>query len=461
MSELHGFLLPFAKLARFVNHDAKDPRHGHAANFRPGFAGPQGGLMGLSFDDSATRAMSVGPCALRDEASSWRDALAVVSDLAERRLLQAQLEERSTQQRRECSFIDTILDTVGALIVVIDAEGRLIRFNAACSDATGYDFAEFLGTPDWQALIPPEETAGVQAVIARLHAGETSIQHENQWLHRDGSRVQLSWRNTVLRDEAGCIQYVIGTGIDITEQRKAESQARQHLEEASRLQRLQTVNELATVLAHELSQPLAAIAGYAEVGRQLVGQTPLELDKLARNLERINQQSERAGETIRHMRAYVGRGQIDAVPLDLNAVVRNACALMVPKAYNRGIDLVTDLADTLPPVMGVGVHIDQVLFNLIRNAVDAIRDARMKGGSIAVTTRRLEGMAQVSVTDSGPGIDAEEAVKVFESLTSRKKYGLGVGLRICRSLIEAHGGRLWVEPHSPGAIIHFTLPLAA
>jgi two-component system CheB/CheR fusion protein len=160
------------------------------------------------------------------------------------------------------------------------------------------------------------------------------------------------------------------------------------------------------------------------------------------------------------MRAYVGRGQIDPVPLDLNEVVRNACALMVPKAYNRGIDLQIDPADALPPVMGVGVHIEQVLFNLIRNAVDAIRDARMKGGRIAVTTRQLEGMAQVSVTDSGPGIDAEEAAKVFESLTSRKKYGLGVGLRICRSLIEAHGGRLWVEPHSPGAIIHFTLPLA-
>jgi PAS domain S-box-containing protein len=416
--------------------------------------------MGLTFDDSATRAMPPGSRALHDEAPNWGDALAVVSDLTERTLLQTQLEERSIQLQRERNFIDTILDTVGALVMVIDAEGRLIRFNAACNSATGHDFAAFLGTPDWQALVPPEEVADVQAVIARLQSGEANVQHENHWLHRDGSLVLLCWRNTVLRDEAGRVQYVIGTGIDITERRKAENQARQHLEEASRLQRLQTVNELATVLAHELSQPLAAIAGYAEAARQLVSQRPPELDKLARNLDRINEQSLRAGETIRHMRAYVGRGQIDPVPLDLNEVVRNACALMVPKAYNRGIDLQIDQADALPAVMGVGVHIEQVLFNLIRNAVDAIRDARMKGGSITVTTRRLEGMAQVSVTDSGPGIDAEEAVKVFESLTSRKKYGLGVGLRICRSLIEAHGGRLWVEPHSPGAIIHFTLPLA-
>ena len=161
------------------------------------------------------------------------------------------------------------------------------------------------------------------------------------------------------------------------------------------------------------------------------------------------------------MRTFVGRGRIDPVPLDLNDVVRSTCALMVPRAHNRGIKLAADLDEGLPPVMGVDVHIEQVLVNLIRNAVDAIRDARMTSGSITVATRRLDDMAQVSVIDSGPGIDAETAARVFDALFSRKKYGLGVGLRISRSLIDAHGGRLWVEPHTPGAIIHFTLPFAA
>lgn len=416
--------------------------------------------MDLTLDDSS-QAIPVESRTRRDEVPDWKDVLAVISDITERRQLEAQLEERSAQLQRERNFIDTILDTVGALVIVVDAEGRLIRFNAACNAVTGYDLAEFLGTPDWQNLIPPEEMAGVEATIARLQSGEAHVQHENHWLHRDGSRVLLAWKNTVLRDEAGRIQYVIGTGIDITERRRAETRARQHLEEASRLQRLQTVNELATVLAHELSQPLAAIATYAEAGQQLLAHTPIEPDKLARNLERISQQSLRAGETIRHMRAFVGQGRIEPVPLDLNAVVRSSCVLMQPKAHNRGIDLVLDRADALPPVMGVAVHIEQVLFNLIRNAVDAIRDARMTSGSITVATRRLDDMAQVSVIDSGPGIDAETAARVFDALFSRKKYGLGVGLRISRSLIDAHGGRLWVEPHTPGAIIHFTLPFAA
>ncbi len=415
--------------------------------------------MGSTLDDSVSPATAAMVRALGDEAD-WKDALALISDLSERSLLETQLAERSAQLRRERDFIDTILDTVGALVVVVDAEGRLIRFNASCNAATGHDFAAFLGTPDWQALIPAEEAAGVEAVIARLHAGEAQVRHENHWIARDGSRILISWRNAVLRDDAGRVQVVIGTGIDITEQRKAETQARQHLEEASRLQRLQTVNELATLLAHELSQPLAAIASYAEAGQQLLAYTPVDHERLARNLERINQQSQRAGDTIRHMRAFVGRGRIEPVPLDLNALVRSSCLLMEPKAHNRGIDLVLELAEGLPPVMGVAVHIEQVLFNLVRNAVDAIRDARMTSGSITVSTRQLDGLAQVSVIDSGPGMDAETAAKVFDVLFSRKKYGLGVGLRICRSLIDAHGGRLWVEPHTPGAIIHFTLPFA-
>jgi len=264
----------------------------------------------------------------------------------------------------------------------------------------------------------------------------------------------------VLKDEAGRVQFIIGTGIDITEKHQAEIRAREILEEASRLQRLQTANELATLLAHELNQPLAAIASYAEAGQQLLRHTPLEQDKLTRNLDQISQQSLRAGEAIRHLRAFVGRGRIEPVPLDLNTVVRNTCTLMLPKARSRGIKLVLELDETLPQVMGVGVHIEQVLLNLMRNAIDAIRGAKMKSGSITVTTQQQDGMARISVRDSGPGIEAGQVDKVFEPLASRKEYGLGVGLRISRSLIEAHGGKLWVEPHQPGGIFHFVLPFA-
>ena len=411
--------------------------------------------------DGATLWVDLNVILVRDSHGKPQHALGVVSDITERKLLQIQLDQHGAALQRERNFIHTILDTVAALVMVVDPEGRLVRFNTACSTAAGSDFSQFVGSTRWQALIPLDEIKAVQQVIAQLFSGEASVvQHENSWRRSDGSLRLLNWTNTVLKDAAGRIQYVIGTGIDITDQHHAESRVREILEDASRLQRMQTVNELATLLAHELNQPLAAIASYAEAGQQLLGRTPLKQDKLTRNLEQISQQALRAGDVIKHLRAFVGRRRIDPVPLDMNKVVRNTCSLMLPKARSRGIHLVLELADPLPPAMGVEVHIGQVLLNLMRNAIDAIRECRMKHGRIVVTTRHCGDRVQVSVCDSGPGVDAERADKVFEPLASHKEFGLGVGLRISRNLIEADGGRLWVEPQSPGGIFHFVLPLA-
>jgi PAS domain S-box-containing protein len=387
--------------------------------------------------------------------------LGVIADIADRKLLQQQLTEHSAELQHERSFIDAILNTVAALIVVIDPEARLVQFNAACNSLTGHDFAEYKGTTRWLDLIPPDEMESIRQVLDSLKSGEGPIEYENHLICRDGGKRRLLWRNSVLKDAAGQVQYLIGTGIDITDQYNAEARARESLEDASRMQRMQTANELATVLAHELNQPLAAIASYAEAGQRLLSQEPLERDKLTQNLEKIGKQSLRAGETIRHLRAFVGRGRIDPVPMDLNAVVRSTCSLMKPKSRSRGVDVVFDLDEALPPVLGVDVHIEQVLLNLVRNAVEAIRDAGMKSGTVAISTRREGKLAKISVADTGPGVDASMADTVFQPLASSKSYGLGVGLRISRSLVEAHGGRLWVEPHAPGGIFHFVLPFAA
>ena len=362
--------------------------------------------------------------------------------------------------RDELGLVEAILDTAATLVVVLDSEQRLTRFNAACNRSTGRDFASFLGTTGWQALFPDADWRRFRRVLERLASEPGPIEHESQWRSRGDALHLICWRNAVLRDRSGAVKRFICTGVDITEQRNAEYKARETLEEASRLQRLQTANELATMLAHELNQPLAAIASYAEVGQHLLGKTPLDIERLTLNLQKISQQSLRAGESIRHLRAFVGQGRIEPVPLDLNAVVRSTCMLHAPKARGRGVSIVLDLDERLPTVMGVDVHIEQVLLNLLRNAVDAIRDAGMKSGHITVVTRNLGDTAQISVRDSGPGVDAGKLEKLFEPLSTTKKYGLGVGLRISRSLIEAHHGRLWAEPHTPGGIFHFTLPFA-
>lgn len=375
--------------------------------------------------------------------------------------LEKQVSEQTQQVRDERNFTEAVLQTQAALVLVLDAEGRVVRFNRACEAASGYDFEAVQGTSAWRDFLPAEERPGIETVFAELNSGAKLVHHENHWCHRDGSKRLIVWRSTALRDGDGRISYVIGTGIDISEQRKAEAEARQHLEEASRLQRQQTADQLATMLAHELNQPLAAVTAYAEVARQLLHNPVSGEGRLSDTLEQISQQALRAAEAVRHLRAFVGRGRIDPARLDLNAAVRRACAVLAPQARAHGIDLRCQLAAALPPVSGVDVYIEQVLLNLVNNAIEAIRDGGMDNGSVTVSTCQAGDLAEVEVRDSGPGIDDETAARLFEPFFSRKPHGLGVGLPISRSLIEAQGGRLWVAPHTPGAILRFALPFAA
>ncbi|MGB7933744.1 MAG: chemotaxis protein CheB [Gammaproteobacteria bacterium] len=395
------------------------------------------------------------------DVTSHKQAELELRDMAES--LEQRVVERSAQLRQERNFNNAILNTVASLILVVDTEGRVVRYNRACETLTGYNFAEFIGSRAWWKLVPEEEREQIERVVVRLMAGEEPVDSENHWLTRDGARQLLSWRNTVIKDAAGRIQFIVGSGLDVTEQRAAENEARHHLEEASRLQRLQTANELATFLAHEINTPLGAITMYAETGEQVLGHTPLEQERLAELLAQISRQSLRAAEIIRRLRTFVGRGRLEPVELDLNAVIRNACALMESKARSVGISVLLDLNESLRAVMGVDVHIEQVLLNLIRNAIEAIHGAGMTDGNITVTSgmHTGEGMAQVCVRDTGPGIDSETAGTLFGSLASDKEYGLGVGLRISHTLIEAQDGRLWAEPHTPGGVFCFTLPLVS
>jgi PAS domain S-box-containing protein len=376
--------------------------------------------------------------------------------------LEQQVAERTWQLEKERNFIDTILQNQPALILVLDQNGCVVRVNKAFEIATGYCFKELYGNRIWMDLIPFVEREPIEKqIMEKLLSGwPVPIKHENSICHRDGSKRLFSWTNTVLTDLDGQVQYMIGIGIDITEQRRAEKDVRQHLEEVSRLQRLQTASELATVLAHEINQPLGAISMFAEASAQLLAHDPLDQDKLKKNLKQMSEQALRGGEIIRRLRAFMTHGKIESVPLNLNAVVNNACTLMIPQAQRNGIRVNLTLDNCLPLIMGAQVHLEQVLLNLMCNAIEAIHDAGMENGVIRIETRRERQWAMLSIHDSGPGIDATMTDKIFKGLYTTKNQGLGVGLRISRSLIEAHGGRLWAEPHTPHGLFHFQIPFA-
>jgi two-component system CheB/CheR fusion protein len=363
--------------------------------------------------------------------------------------------------RAERDFVTAVLGTAAALVIVLDTEGRVVRVNKACEEASGYSFEELKSGTVWDMLLLPEETEAVRRTFAELCAGHFPNRLDNHWRHRDGSLRLIAWSNTCLLDERGAVQYVIGTGIDITERRGAEEEVRLRQSELAHLHRVYTAGELVTILAHEINQPLAAIASYSEASLQRLRQGEAVPDALIHDLEQTALQAQRAGRTIRELRSFLAKGEAGDARSDLNAAVRTVYDLISPEASAKGASIVLDLAAPIAPVHVSAVQVEHVLLNLIRNAIEVIGETGAKAGTITVQTHTDAAQtARVTIRDTGPGLDAEAAERVFEPFYTTKSDGLGMGLRISRSIVESRSGRLWAEPSSEGGIFHFTLPLA-
>lgn len=360
----------------------------------------------------------------------------------------------------ERDFTAAVLGTVAALIVVLDSAGRIVRFNKACEEVSGYAFSEVRGKPFWDlGILVPEEAETARAVFADLRAGRFPNEFENHWQHRSGTRRRIAWSNTALVGTDGTVEHVIGTGLDVTERRAAEAAAREHQAEIEKLYREHAVGAMASAFAHELNQPLTAIATYSDASlRQLrAGRAD---EQVVHNLEQTALQAQRAAQIIRHIRTFLRRGQLEAIADDLNAVVQSAVGQIAAIADAEGIRIDVAAGD-VPPVLLRRAAFEKVLLNLLQNALEAARDAGLRA-TISVRTQANGGFAEVTVADTGPGLDPETAERIFQPFYTTKPDGLGMGLAISRTLIEAHGGRLWVEPPAPGgAVFHLTLPLAS
>lgn len=309
-------------------------------------------------------------------------------------------------------------------------------------------------------LIAPEDVASLEAEILECMRQGQGFDREHRIVRPDGELRWVRTRAAPEFDTQGKLRHYLGTTLDISELREAESRARDRLDEAARLQRLNTADELASVLAHELNHPLGAIAIHAEIATGLLQSTAPDRTALIDTLQKIQGQTRRAADIVRHMRRYITHEGFITEAVDLNAVARDAGAMMERSARLRNIRLVLELAPDLPPVIGIDVQIEQVLLNLIRNAQEAITGAGAGSGEIRLLTRADDSRARVTIMDNGPGLTEAQISTLFGARPSGKSRGLGLGLRISRSLPEAHGGALWFEPHAPGAIVHLELPLA-
>ncbi len=264
--------------------------------------------------------------------------------------------------------------------------------------------------------------------------------------------------NVMRRDGEPAVLY--GFMIDVTERRRADEERRQLREEIAHVSRVATMGELAASVAHELNQPLTAIVSNARAGKRLLARESVDHDELRAILEDVAADSLRGGEVIRRLRDLLKKGESQRQTLDINEVVLEVIPLVRSDAIRRNVSLEHQMAPGLPPVTGDRVQLQQVVLNLIVNGFEAMDDVAAARRTLTLETSIGEaGTVQIAVRDSGVGLDSEHADRIFEPFYTTKPQGMGMGLAINRSIVEAHGGRLWATPNADhGATFAFTLP---
>jgi PAS domain S-box-containing protein len=324
----------------------------------------------------------------------------------------------------------------------------------------------------WQGrsleLVHPDDRAALAEAIASTGESDGRFEVEFRALRPDGEIRIVHSRGEAIRDASGLRAF--GTLQDITELRRAReelSASAEALRDAeaalARVNRVTTLGVLAASIAHEVNQPLGAITASAASCARWLGANPPRMDKARSALDRIAADGKRAAEVVDRIRTLVNRQAPRRTRLDLNEAIREVIALTRTEMRRKAISLETSLAPDLPLIEGDRVQLQQVVLNLIVNAVEAMDSggARSRELTIASTQDRANGV-EVDVRDSGPGVDPAQVDRLFEAFYTSKADGIGMGLSISRAIIEAHGGRLWVTPNLPcGAAFRFSLPVEA
>lgn len=367
---------------------------------------------------------------------------------AERRLAESEAHMRS------------VLATVPDAMVVIDDTGRIRSFSAAAERLFGYREAEVVGG-NVDILMPHEHRARHDAYIARyLRTGEQRIIGAGRIVvarRKDGSEfpVELS----VGAAKSGNGRIFTGFIRDLSDQQRAERRVRELQDELIHVARLSAMGTMASTLAHELNQPLTAIAAYLEAARRLTCEAAKDAARAGDAMDAAGREAVRAGDIVRRLRTFVARGENERRVEPLVPLIEDASRLALTGARECGVRAFHRFDPAADHVFADRVQVQQVLVNLIRNAVDAMDDAEV--ADLTILTRRDGEMIRISVIDTGSGLPSDQIPRLFEAFTTTKADGLGLGLSISRTIVEAHGGRIWAEVGAvSGSIFHFTLPAA-
>lgn len=361
---------------------------------------------------------------------------------------------------------DLILNSVADGISGVDLEGNTTFVNRAMTEITGWKSHEMIGRNQHRMLHhshadgsphPPEECP----VYRTFNDNVPRFIGDDVFWKKNGQAIPVEYSSTPIRNEKGRAVGSVVVFRDISVRKQAEEDARQHLMDLAHVARLSTMGEMASGIAHELNQPLTAIATNSHACIRMLESGKAGMERCADVMERIGAQAERAGEIIRHLRKFVSKEQPELTTVDLNELVDEVLIMIRPEAGRAGVRILTELDHSIPAVRAQRIQIDQVLVNLLRNAIEAMSDTVAKTREVRIATAlQAPGLVCVTVSDTGPGLSVDMKSRLFTPFATTKSQGMGLGLSISLGIIEAHGGNLHLDSKpEEGAVFRFTLPV--
>ena len=356
-------------------------------------------------------------------------------------------------------YLASIVESSEDAILGKTLEGVVTAWNAAAETMFGYRAEEMIGQPI-TLLLPPDRLHEEAMILERLRRGERLRQFETIRVRKDGSEIAVSLTVSPILDQSGAIIGASKIVRDITAERRSQSRIQELQAELAHVARLTTMGQMASAIAHELNQPLTAVGNYAGALGRVLASPNADARRAGEIVDRIRQQTTRAGEVIRRLREHVAKRDTTRRREDVNGVVKEAVELGLVGTLQRGVHTSIELDVAVGAALLDRIQIGQVIINLVRNAVEAMEASTTR--RLTVSTHAVPGMVEIRVADTGPGIAPEVAERLFQPFVTSKATGLGLGLSICRELVEAHEGRLSASPGATGGTVFvITLPTAA
>jgi len=402
----------------------------------------------------ARRLISWRNAILRDGGGNITGTLSSGDDVTVRRQTENQLRLREEE-------LNLIFENAPLGTMTLDLNGRLLTLNNALCKLLNANQDELVGYSFIDA-VHHEDRVRAQSLLASLtgemHADATSMRC--RMLTRTGETIHVELSAGAVHDASERPEFLIVQIQDFTDRVRSEDEAGELRERLTHVSRLSTLGEMAAGIAHEINQPLTAISTYAQAGKRFLAQNHVDVADLSETFSLMDKQAQRAAEVIRSLRRLVRQKTTRREHLDCNQLIRDIVKLAETDIKSHNVEITLHLAPNLPEVAADSVQLQQVILNLIRNALEAIRDSDKKGSIIIKTDIPSPEWIKMTVQDNGPGVAEEMLANVFSPFKTSKEAGMGLGLSISRSIANAHGGELTFEnsPGGGGACFYFTLP---